>query len=132
MNATEKQRQHIEAARKLLKPTPVRLRHVPNWLRLRMLKAFGCSNRDTAGWAVLNHATGGINPSWLDHWGSTVLPSGQRAFVSEPYNFGAETARAVQAFCEPAGLRWHVDANSEWYPGWTVRIEITEPTEGEG
>ena len=116
-----------EAVRKLLKPSPVRLNHIPNWLRLRMLRAFGCPNRDTSAWAVLYHATGDRR-RWLDHFGSTML-RGRRVFVSEPYGFSAESAADLEAFCRPMGVKWSVDSNSEWNPGSTVRVSIEEPEE---
>ena len=124
----DKYREEREAVRAILHPSPVRLHHVPGWLRLRMLGVFGCGGGSTSGWAVLHHAAGSW-PSWLDHFGSTVLPNGKRAFVSEPYGFTPEMAEELKAFCSPMGLSWHVDPNAEWYPGRTVRIVIQEPAE---
>jgi len=124
---TQRQMEHISAARELFKPSPVRLHHVPDWLRRRMLKAFGSAHRDTSGWGVLNHALRGGQDFWLDHWGTTTLPNGHRAFVSEPYGFTPEMARGLQEFCKPMGVSYYVSANSWWYPGWTVRIVIEEP-----
>jgi hypothetical protein len=67
----------------------VRAKHLPNWLRLGLLKAFGCQDGDTSGASVLYHALGCIGwdgwSTWLDHWGSTKLSDGRVAFVSEPY-----------------------------------------------
>ncbi len=124
--AASEQSERRRAVREILKPSPVRLHHVPNWLRLRMLRTYGCSHGILSGWAVLHHATGD-NRGWLDHCGSTLLPNGQRAFVSEPYGFSEQTAADLNAFCRPMGLRWSVKANSEWFPGSTVRIVIYPP-----
>lgn len=122
--AVERRRRITE----LLQPTPVRLNHVPNWFRLRLLKAFGCSDRDTSGFGVLQHAIRSL-PSmrWLDHWGSTIFQADRSAFVSEPYDFTWEAAQVLQALCQPTGLHWHLDVNSAWNPGRTLRIVIPEP-----
>lgn len=119
--------QRREAVRAILKPSPVRLHHIPNWLRLRMIRAFGCPGRDTAAWPVLWHAVG-ERRRWLDHFGST-LSHGRQVFVSEPYGFSAESAADLEAFCRPMGVKWSVDSNSEWNPGSTVRVSIEEPEE---
>ena len=113
-------------ARKLLGPSEVRLHHIPGWLRLRMLRAFGCGKYDSNGWSVLHHAVGDRR-RWLDHIGSTTLSNGRRAFVSEPYGFSSGMAKELEAFCVPMGLDWRVSGNAEWYPGSTVRIVIEEP-----
>ena len=120
----------IEQARKLLKPAPVRLHHVPNWLRLRILKAFGCRNGWTNGEDVLQRAVRQTSTSlWLDHWGSAEL-KGKRVFISEPYNVTKQTIADIGAFCEPMGLEFYISANSWWLSGWTVRIVTYEPEGG--
>ncbi len=44
--AAAKQQEFFRQARAILKPSEVRLNHVPNWFRLRMLKTFhGCTAR---------------------------------------------------------------------------------------
>ena len=120
----------IHEARELLKPIPVGLPSVPNWLRLKMLKAFGCPDRATDGHSVLWHAISKTarHGRWVDHFGSSEL-YGRPAFVSEPYDFSAGTAQDVSAFCDPMGLRWVVCSNSYWFPGRTIRIAIYDPKE---
>lgn len=118
-----------EQVRQLLQPTPVKYHHVPKWLRLRLLQSFGKGAGTTKGSSLLfiaHHETL-VSTQWLDHDGSTTLIDGTRAYVSEPYDFNWAAAKAVQAFCERLGLNWVVEANSEWYPGRTLRIVITEP-----
>ena len=80
-----------------IQANPVRLSHVPDWLRRRCLKAFGTTGGDTSGWHVLQHALrvlerevrydypDHLEPPWLDHWGSVTTPDGQVWFVCEPY-----------------------------------------------
>ena len=126
----EAQKKRILAFREMFRPSPVRLQHVPDWLRRRILKAHGCRDGMTDGWSVLHNAAGPM-PRWLDHFGSTTLPNGKRAFVSEPYGFTHEMATELQAFCEPMGLRYHVSANAWWNPPSTVRIVIEEPDKEE-
>jgi hypothetical protein len=129
MTPAESQAIHIAQSRQLLNPSPVRHGHVPNWLRLRILKRIGCHDRDTAGAAVLGVAVSGHNyilDYWLDHWGSTNH-RGRTAFVTEPYNGTPDVLEAAARFAERLGIKWHVCANSWWYPGWTVRILFYEP-----
>ena len=116
----------IQARRRVMKPSEVDLHHVPNWFRRRLLKAYGCSDRDTAGWAVLCHARDANDWTWLDHHGSTKW-DGQPAFVSEPYGVTAKELQQVADMCERCGLFYRVSANSYWYPGSTIRILIFEP-----
>ena len=125
-----RQQERFRQLRKLLKPTEVRLHHVPNWFRRRLLKVFGCSHGYTGGWFVLDHARKqhfGDNARWLDHWGSTKYRSGT-AFVSEPYQVSPETVALLDSFAKRIGVDWHLSANSWWYPGWTIRILFCEQT----
>ena len=103
-----KQRAQIEAARELLKPTPVRLHHTPRWAR-REFKLYG------------------TKPSWCDHWGSTKLPDGRVAFVSEPYDISPGTLCEIDAIAKRHGWTWWLEALSWWYPGHTFRIVIVRP-----
>lgn len=129
-----RQRQHIEAARELLKPSPVRHHHVPDWLRRRCLKRFGTGgNGDTSGWHVIHHAVeqvvDGRSRHWLDHFGSTTIGD-RRAFAIEPYNLTRPCLADVFRLGDELGLDVEIDANSWWYPGRTIRVLFFEPTEG--
>jgi hypothetical protein len=105
-------------------PGPVRLAHLPDWLRRAWLRARrGDADRPwpryTAGWAVTNdmeHWLARPPYSWwcLDHHGSVVV-SGLLCFASEPYATH-ETARLQaaaltgKAGCVGVGLpqgAWH-------------------------
>ena len=120
--------QRIRAARQLLKPSEVRLHHVPNWFRRALLKAYGCPRHDTSGHAVLYHAASN-DRDWLDHWGSTQI-DGKAAFVSEPYGLSAESMAAAAELATKAGCRFYVSPNAWWYPGATIRLVFEQRTEG--
>jgi hypothetical protein len=131
------QNRQIVAARELLKPTPVRLHHVPNWLRLRILAAIRAGriprapwNRycGTDGWSVLMHVQSCIGDRFLDHFGSTHY-RGRPCFVNEPY-LSSEDMDKNRRFAELLGLHWVVSSNSWWFPGNTTRIAFWEPDEG--
>lgn len=145
----------VQACREVLKPTPVRLGHVPAWFRKRLLKAYGHSNSpsrtsfdaSTSGTEVLKHALcqmnngragaavavafDGFDTVWLMHWGTTIVNdwgwTGRQAFVSEPNHFTSETAKQLDAFCGPPALTWYVSTNSYHNPKCTIRIVIPEP-----
>lgn len=111
----------IDEARKLLSPTPVELHKVPNWLRLRILKAYPGSGNITGHQALCEAVD---NAEWLDHWG-TAQDSGKGVFVSEPYHFNTAAALQLDEFCRRIDCRWTICANSWWLPASTLRIEIT-------
>ncbi len=115
-------------ARRLLQPSEVNLRHIPNWFRKRLMKVYGCEHGLRAGLDVLGHARRVNDWTWLDHRGSTTW-RGQTAFVSEPYNLTAGELQQIADMCERCGLHYHVSANSWWNPGRTIRILIFEPEE---
>jgi len=100
------QEETILAARRILKPTPVRIGHVPRWFKKS--GAFG--------------PYGEISSSWLDHYGSTKLSDGRVAFVSEPYSVGADQILECEDIAKWLGLDFWVDPNSWWYPGYTIRL----------
>lgn len=120
----------IATARWLLRPAPVRLHHVPNWLRRRILRTLGCRDGLTKGPNVLMHAVSRTTKpsasSWLDHWGSS-RQNDVTVFVTEPYSVTEGCLQAVGAFCRVLHLEWYVSSNTWWFPGRTVRIVIYEP-----
>ena len=127
-----------------IQANPVRLSHVPDWLRRRCLKAFGTTGGDTSGWHVLQHALrvlerevradypGRHIPHWLDHWGSTKI-DGQVWFVCEPY---AEWPPTAELLALPHRLALAVNARllvlpeSNWNPPHTIRLTF-KPNEVE-
>jgi hypothetical protein len=123
-NAAQQQRERIERAREILKPSPVRLHHVPNWLRRRLLERVGTEFRLTDGSSVLRIAMDRLNIRF-DHYGSTVW-CGIPAFVSEPYASPDDIADAVR-FAEVVGLELRIEPNSWWYPGQTTRLMFMLP-----
>ena len=125
-SAATRQRRRIEEARRILKPRKVRAGHVPNWLRRKMLKRFGCESGYTDAWSVLQQTLGrlyGGRPRWLDHYGSSKQGD-VNVFVAEPYSLTAADLRDVAAFATELGLSVAVGSNSWHYPGATVRIEF--------
>ena len=121
---TEQITDRIEAARKLLRPRPVKLNKYPRWL-LRRVRALGECHRPLP---IEFIARGQIQTMavWLDHCGTSDDDS-RESFVSEPYRFASLDARELDSFCEALGLTWYLSSNSWWYPGRTVRIVIHEP-----
>lgn len=103
--------EEIEAARALLKPTKVRLHHVPRFF----LKVKIVSN-----WGHGYHGFPGA--TWLDHYGSTKLADGRTAFVSEPYHVTAGDLAECTAIADHIGCTFWVSANSWWCPGSTIRL----------
>lgn len=126
----------IDTAREILKPTPVRLHHVPRWLakRLRVYqRTWGGRKSPTSGHGLLDEARRklAIPGHWLDHAGSTKI-GGVEVFVSEPYGFTPDMARGLDQLSKDTGLEWWVESNSWWYPGHTVRIVICDPNSRPG
>lgn len=127
--------QFIEGARRLLKPGEVKLHTVPTWLnvRLRAYRKARLLDRLPSS-MLLTMTIGSIcsDPGWLDHHGASTTGPFKCChqmvnLVSEPYDFGSETACALDTFCRVlGGLEWHVSSNTWWYPGSTVRITIHE------
>ncbi len=127
--SNKKMEEHIRRSRKALKPSPVRLHHVPSWLRRRLLEAYGARDRMTDGHSVLHHVAGSTGGSeWLDHWGSTLV-DGQRVFVSEPYNLPPEAIEQIATIAKAIDCTWWISANSWWCPGYTIRVVIAPPRE---
>ncbi len=127
-----RQREFIAAARNLLEPSPVRLHHVPNWFRLRLLRAYGCDRGDTSGFAMLCFATTGCAcslPTWIDHWGSCDH-RGKTAFVTEPYSLAPADLQQIDAIAKRCGIAWHITSNSWWFPGSTIRVLLYESEAG--
>lgn len=121
--------QLIAAARELLKPTPVRLHHVPQWLMRRlkpMRPRFDGRYLHHSASVVLDEVVTASGGRWLDHWGSTTIGVQQR-FVAEPYQVTAADVASLEKIAKATGLEWYLCPNSWWYPGATIRIVIREP-----
>jgi hypothetical protein len=114
------------------------LGHVPNWFRLRLLRAFGTERRCTLGRSVLRHALQEAERQlcvcsadrWLDHWGSTIV-DGEVCFVSDPYlEYPPDpTVLAVPDHIACAtNCRLLVTPDSAWNPPVTFRL-LFKPNE---
>lgn len=127
-------RRRDEAAREVLKPTPVKSGRVPAFIKTAVTSiAKQRSIRLDAGMSplsrlqrVLNefHPRAGSYPT-LDHWGTTDF-RGSTAFVSEPYSTNGGCLSAWEAFAVAAGLGFRLDANSWHAPGSTIRLMLYE------
>ena len=127
------QNRFIADARAVLRPSEVKLHRVPGWLRLRLLKAFGCRDHDTSGCGVLQHAMkhlagNGWLDGWMDHWGSSTIGD-RRVFVAEPYTLTLAEHGAIERLCAAIDCECWLSSNSWWYPGHTLRIVITPKRE---
>jgi len=111
--------------RSILKPSVVRLHHVPGWLKKRIRRRF-----DLWAWCYSpEHFLLNSYPSpakWIDHFGSTILPDGSVAFVSEPYGDIERVRETVSVFAAEIGVDCFFTTNSYWYPGATIRIGLHE------
>ena len=109
-------------------PTPVKLHHVPKWLRQRIGQRIGRGvDLHEAIQRTASDIAGGY---WLDHWGSTG--DVELAFVSEPYGLSTSGLQGVLRFADTLGLKVHIQSASEWNPsGGTIRVVFT-PSGQEG
>jgi hypothetical protein len=129
---------HIEALRKLMKPSEVQQGCIPGWLNRRCrayLKTqrpavmhLGCQVQ--AAMERVKFLTE-LNSGVLDHYGTTSKKGEyysqdweEPLFVMEPYHFRQNDALFVEAFCKAVGVEWHVSAKSWHFPGETIRIVI--------
>ena len=126
-NQEGKQRQEIERLRELLRPSPVKVNHVPDWLRKRVLRALGPWGRHDLldGFSVLQAAIQKLGIGPFDHFGSTTW-HGIAAFVSEPYCATSDVVGAA-LFAERLDLEFRIEPNSWWYPMQTTRLLFTLP-----
>jgi hypothetical protein len=123
-DATER---YIDAARAVLKPTPVELHKIPRWLSVRLYQARQEGKihvkPNMPSYCLLYAVAGPDSFDWLDHWGTTTV-DGEVEFVSELYSLNL---KAAKRFAKLLGLKWRYSANSWWYPGWTYRISFYPP-----
>lgn len=119
-------RLHVLRCREILKPSEVRIGHVPAWLSKRIRERL--EPRPTGrGCTLLLHALERTKcGDVFDHHGSTILRDGRPAYVSEPY-LHPEQIEIAQRFAELLGLELSISANSWWSPGVTIRLIFTLP-----
>lgn len=129
------QRQFIEDARALLKPSRVEVNKVPRWFRRAILDAFRGTgmfrNQECySGLPVLHTVRKRLGLRWLDHVG-TCDWYGKRAFVTEPYGIDAEALKSAQDFASRIGCECALSSNSWHSPGATLRIVFFEKDAGD-
>ncbi|MEO2032833.1 MAG: hypothetical protein ABGZ35_12175 [Planctomycetaceae bacterium] len=121
-------RARIEAARRLLKPSPVDYHKLPAWLRKRLQQArregrIGLPRgiASNSGAALVDAAMPG---STLDHWGR-LLWRDKPAFVVEPYRY---LQQHIDDFLEVIGpgVEYEISANAWHFPGRAFRIVFWE------
>jgi len=117
-------RAHIDRARKLLQPTPVRSGHVPSWLSKALrrhiksdLFTYSPTTHCRLQYAVCSKCP---YARWLDHWGSTTM-FGDPIFVAEPY-LNEDDLPNIAAFADRLDIAWSLSPNSWHFPGRTTRI----------
>ncbi len=110
--------------RRLMKPTEVRLDHVPTWLAKRIRERIRPES-GAAGWKLLELARqrADCDHGVIDHWGTTML-DGAEVFVSEPYLAPSHLAGA-RRLAKLLGLTLEVSPISWWFPGNTTRLIFT-------
>jgi hypothetical protein len=118
----QRQRQRIEAARRLLGPSAVELHKVPNWFRLAYVRAFRLSHNGASGWNVIDHLQRHLGRGgWLDHFGKGTY-RGRPAFISEPYGVDLADIEKIAELAAVLGCEYEINPNSFWFPGATTRI----------
>jgi len=61
---------------------------------------------------------------FMDHQELFILDNGEPVYVSHPYYIDDDAFSYLTKFCELNGLHFDVDANSWYYPGFTVKLMI--------
>lgn len=127
LDAQKAVEKRIAEYRKLMKPTHVKLHHIPRWM-VRLLaaavrKAGRRYYRGDMHMAI--HAMGFECVRFMDHWGSIERGT---IFVSEPYPY-VGMCGDVERFAELIGCEVIIGAVSEWNPPYTIRLEFREKRE---
>jgi len=76
---------------------------------------------------AISHATSPLESTWKDHCGTIDLEENE-FLVSEPYaaKLNLAAIQELDKFVALVGGAWAISANSEHYPGQTIRIVIAE------
>jgi hypothetical protein len=114
----------IKERRKIMKPSPVKLDHIPKWLVKLTDKHYGHQRFPNLD----------VCRGWIDHYGAAYDTEygsldGQLCFISEPYGLCTECYQNIDKFCMDLGLKWFASANSWHNPGRTFRIVIYQEEE---
>ena len=116
----------------VIKPaTPVNGEKLPKWLRTEIMshaktlrRGAYRRSRNSVSLAFWSEATRGHG--WIDHWGTTTGRTWMcdEVFVSEPYGFGPDDAKQLDAFCATYKCKWTICAHSAHYPTACIRIYV--------
>ena len=121
------QAEHIDAARKLLKPNPVAKGETPEWLQKILDDVYGGLPFSSVMKSCGSHYR-------VDHWGTSkgdYRDCPDDCFVMELYGVCTEELVATEKFCDRHNLSFYTHANSWHYPGKTIRIAIYQDHEKE-
>jgi hypothetical protein len=123
--------EHINRLRRLLKPSPVRLRSIPIWLRFKLLKAFSRESYSNSSHALLMTAAKKCGDHFdfficNSHFGATTLADGRHALCFEPYYLCAIDQASIAKFCELLEAHYLVIAPSWHNPESTCRVVVCD------
>ena len=109
---------------------------IPNWMRLAILKKIKEGRIkdteyrwETNGFYLLQHAMQETETSSLfDHWRTEKNQSGEHVLVSEPYlEINTDLKSKASRFASLLNCRVELSTDSEWCPGWTIKITFLPP-----
>jgi hypothetical protein len=123
-----------QKVRELLETEPLNCSRPPIWLRAAVKQAISDGRLPknkcpiNSARAAFDHATKALGHSWADHVGSLKDSDGIELLVSEPYaeRINGDSLAQLDRFCRALDTSYLISANSEWYPGRTLRIIVTK------
>jgi hypothetical protein len=130
IDARLRQRQFIDDARALLRPSEV-TPSTPNRFRLAFLRTFPGVAGGTAGWHVVNAIRDRLGARRIVHEGQCAW-WGRQAFVIEPYDVSPESLNSVAELAKALGCECRVSPNGWHFRGSTWRIVFFEKDREEG
>lgn len=122
------------SVRKILSPAHVERHKIPSWLGSAIKQAIKSQALPKPQHPLLSasdsfqYAINQLGREWADHCGRLKLSDGSQALISEPYaeRVNGELISQLESFCRTLNLEYVLDANSEWFPGRTLRIMISK------
>jgi hypothetical protein len=120
-----------DQVREMLQPSPVKRGVAPRWVLKGVKRAIEDGRIPkpdaalTSGGTALEEATRLLGSSWKDHAGKFTW-DGIEFLVSEPYadRIDLRMLTELERFTEALGTSYFFSANSEHFPGRTVRMVI--------
>jgi len=109
----------IIESKALLLPTAIALRHIPGWLRTRLIKRFNIPAKFSTNTLIIGYCTN--YSEWMNHWGETTIAN-RSVFASETEFIDQYSAAEINEFASQVGLEVYYSPNSYWQPGKLIRI----------